>query len=57
MLDQQASPTVTAALPATPFHRLWLELTGKCQLACVHCYADSGPDKGHGSHGAPRMAP
>jgi MoaA/NifB/PqqE/SkfB family radical SAM enzyme len=22
---------------------LWLELTGKCNLACVHCYADSGP--------------
>jgi uncharacterized Fe-S cluster-containing radical SAM superfamily protein len=22
---------------------LWLELTGKCNLECVHCYADSGP--------------
>lgn len=22
---------------------LWLELTGRCQLACTHCYADSGP--------------
>ena len=22
---------------------LWLELTGKCNLACVHCYADSSP--------------
>lgn len=22
---------------------LWLETTGKCQLACEHCYADSGP--------------
>src|SRR5712691_3636805 len=22
---------------------LWLEITGKCQLACEHCYADSGP--------------
>ncbi|MGH3620220.1 MAG: radical SAM protein [Sciscionella sp.] len=21
----------------------WLEITGKCQLACDHCYADSGP--------------
>jgi len=22
---------------------LWLELTSKCNLHCVHCYADSGP--------------
>lgn len=22
---------------------LWLEITGKCQLACEHCYVDSGP--------------
>lgn len=28
---------------------LWLELTGKCQLSCVHCYADSGPDGTHGT--------
>lgn len=28
---------------------LWLELTAKCQLSCVHCYADSGPDGSHGS--------
>jgi MoaA/NifB/PqqE/SkfB family radical SAM enzyme len=28
---------------------LWLEITGKCQLRCVHCYADSGPS---GTHGA-----
>lgn len=27
---------------------LWLEITGKCQLECVHCYADSGPTRGHG---------
>lgn len=27
---------------------LWLEITGKCQLSCRHCYAESGP---HGSHG------
>lgn len=25
-----------------------LEITGKCQLMCTHCYADSGP---HGNHG------
>jgi MoaA/NifB/PqqE/SkfB family radical SAM enzyme len=22
---------------------VWLEVTGKCQLGCDHCYADSGP--------------
>ena len=22
---------------------LWLEITGKCNLTCVHCYANSGP--------------
>lgn len=22
---------------------LWLELTGKCNLQCIHCYAESGP--------------
>lgn len=22
---------------------VWLEITGKCQLKCAHCYADSGP--------------
>ncbi|WP_216915560.1 radical SAM protein [Nocardia noduli] len=28
---------------------LWLELTGRCQLSCTHCYADSGPTKTHGT--------
>ena len=28
---------------------LWLEITGRCQLRCRHCYSESGPDKGHGS--------
>lgn len=27
---------------------LWLEITGKCQLECEHCYADSGPSGDHG---------
>lgn len=26
-----------------------LEITGKCQLGCVHCYADSGPRGTHGT--------
>jgi MoaA/NifB/PqqE/SkfB family radical SAM enzyme len=29
----------------------WLEITGKCQLSCTHCYADSGP---RGTEGAMR---
>lgn len=32
-----------------PAEFLWLELTGKCQLACGHCYAESSPV---GTHGA-----
>jgi MoaA/NifB/PqqE/SkfB family radical SAM enzyme len=28
---------------------LWLEITGLCQLECVHCYADSGPRGNHGT--------
>lgn len=27
---------------------VWLEITGKCQLECTHCYADSGPRGDHG---------
>ena len=28
---------------------VWLEITEKCQLECVHCYADSGPNRDHGA--------
>ncbi|MGH3903937.1 MAG: radical SAM protein [Pseudonocardiaceae bacterium] len=28
---------------------LWLEITGRCQLQCMHCYAESGPDGTHGT--------
>ncbi len=28
---------------------MWLEITGRCQLECVHCYAESGPAGSHGS--------
>ncbi|WP_186763167.1 radical SAM/SPASM domain-containing protein [Lentzea tibetensis] len=31
----------------------WLEITGKCQLTCAHCYAESGPG---GTHGTMRTA-
>lgn len=33
-------------LPCAPvLNFLWLELTSKCNLRCVHCYADSGPQR------------
>ncbi len=28
---------------------LWLEITGRCQLTCQHCYASSGPSGTHGT--------
>ncbi|WP_461032714.1 radical SAM protein [Streptomyces mayteni] len=28
---------------------VWLEITGRCQLECVTCYAESGPTGSHGS--------
>ncbi|MGH3823432.1 MAG: radical SAM protein [Pseudonocardiaceae bacterium] len=28
---------------------VWLEVTGKCQLRCTHCYAESGPSGTHGT--------
>jgi MoaA/NifB/PqqE/SkfB family radical SAM enzyme len=28
---------------------VWLEITGKCQSECAHCYAESGPSSTHGS--------
>lgn len=34
---------------APPLRFVWLEITGKCQLACTHCYADSGPNGDHGT--------
>lgn len=36
-------PPATSALSF-----VWLEITGKCQLSCRHCYADSGPRGTHG---------
>src|SRR6187399_1754788 len=38
---------MTVEKPRVTF--LWLELTGRCQLSCVHCYADSSPSGNHGS--------
>ncbi|MFG1751963.1 radical SAM protein [Streptosporangium sandarakinum] len=41
---------MTANTPAlAPVHFLELEITGRCQLQCGHCYADSGPTGSHGT--------
>lgn len=32
-------------------HFIWAEITGKCQLTCSHCYAESGPCGTHGTMG------
>lgn len=34
-----------ASRPDNALEFLWLELTAKCNLRCVHCYADSGPGR------------
>ncbi len=33
----------------TPLNLIWLEITGRCQLECVHCYAASGPKASPGT--------
>lgn len=43
------STNESAASTADRLSFLWLELTGRCQLACRHCYADSSPAGTHGS--------
>ncbi|MCG5217570.1 radical SAM protein [Streptosporangium sp. KLBMP 9127] len=52
---EKAAMTVTivdkqekADLPLSGW-RLEFEITGRCQLACIHCYADSGPAGDHGT--------
>ncbi|MFD1425146.1 radical SAM/SPASM domain-containing protein [Laceyella tengchongensis] len=32
----------------TQLRFMWLEITGRCQLECAHCYASSGPSGTHG---------
>jgi len=31
--------------PQTPLSHIWLEITGKCNLTCGHCYAESSPSR------------
>jgi MoaA/NifB/PqqE/SkfB family radical SAM enzyme len=52
-INETFPPNVNAAKMDSPGNRrlrfLWLEITGKCQLTCSHCYASSSPT---GTHGA-----
>src|SRR5713226_5222663 len=43
------SPAAPPAPTAPPVTMLWLEVTGRCQLGCLHCYASSGIDGTHGT--------
>ncbi|MGH3373194.1 MAG: radical SAM protein [Actinoallomurus sp.] len=43
---------MTTTTATTEF--LWLEITGKCQSSCSHCYASSGPDGTTGAMTTPR---
>jgi MoaA/NifB/PqqE/SkfB family radical SAM enzyme len=43
-----AEAPTTAPTTTTP-RFLWLDLTRKCQLECVQCHNDSGPDGTHGT--------
>ncbi|WP_078657900.1 radical SAM/SPASM domain-containing protein [Streptomyces rimosus] len=42
-----ASVSTANTVPTLGF--AWLEVTGKCDLRCLHCYADSSPQGTHGS--------
>jgi MoaA/NifB/PqqE/SkfB family radical SAM enzyme len=46
MISASAAPARPA--DAVQVDRIWAELTGKCQLECTHCYAQSGPSGSHG---------
>jgi MoaA/NifB/PqqE/SkfB family radical SAM enzyme len=39
---------MSTAILQRPVRSIWVELTGKCQLECVHCYAGSSPEGDHG---------
>lgn len=43
------APKPAEVTPGLGVSFLWLELTGRCGLACAHCYAGSSPSGGHGA--------
>jgi MoaA/NifB/PqqE/SkfB family radical SAM enzyme len=44
-----ASERTSSELVSSPLNFLWLELTGRCNLRCTHCYAESAPTGNHGT--------
>jgi MoaA/NifB/PqqE/SkfB family radical SAM enzyme len=48
-MSTSAATRVTGQMNGFSLQRIWAELTGKCQLECVHCYAHSGPAGSHGT--------
>src|SRR5216683_1067302 len=46
---EEVSQPIPGGKAADVVSFLELEITGFCQLNCIHCYAESGP---HGGHGA-----
>lgn len=49
---QLVQPRNDQTFQAEAMSFLELEITGLCQLKCRHCYADSGPEGGHGTMNA-----
>jgi hypothetical protein len=41
-IEVDSTPTTKDATTEPLLDFVWLELLGKCQLACSHCYAQSG---------------
>jgi len=39
------SEAISGSVGEGPLGFLWVELTDQCNLRCVHCYADSGPER------------
>jgi MoaA/NifB/PqqE/SkfB family radical SAM enzyme len=47
-LDVASAPETPPVPPGDgELEFLWLELTNRCNLRCVHCYSDSDPSSGH----------
>jgi len=45
-MNQSTTIAKQPETPATALDFVWLELTNRCNLQCVHCYAESGPTEG-----------
>jgi MoaA/NifB/PqqE/SkfB family radical SAM enzyme len=44
----QAMRTATGPRDHFRLEMIWAEITGECAARCIHCYAGSGPGRGHG---------